>query len=235
MSFVSTGQTLTALTAPGGDRDVVVSLDGEELRSLEEALKVIAATSSAAAALLGAIEHALSNEKILVVGAAEGLGAADEEELRARVLALVDGLMPELKDSKRSSDDPCRRNAMRRAQLLQEFGALTGEQIAEERSRAANRHALAARWRKEGKLFGVPYRGQMLYPAFQFDDDGRLRPVISDVLGALPRDEMSDWEVAYWWTAANGWLGGSRPVDLVETNPGTLVDAARRLGEPLPL
>jgi hypothetical protein len=235
MSSVSSTQILTKLTAAAEEGDVVVSVDGEELRSLEEALKAISGTSHAAALLLGVIENALRNGRILVLGATEGLGGADEDELRARVLALVDGLVPQLEIPSEAATILARRNAKRRAELLQEFGALSGEQIAEERSRASNRHALAARWRKEGKLFGVPYRGQTLYPAFQFDDDGRLRPAISDVLAELPRDDMSDWEVAYWWTAANGWLGGSRPVDLLYSDPDSLVDAARRLGEPLPL
>ncbi len=235
MRFVSNGQALTKLTPVTRGRDIVVSVDADELRSLEEALQVLAGTSRAATVLLAAIEHALINEKVLVLGAAEGLRTTDEEVLRARVLALVDGLVPELEMPSEAATVLARRNAKRRAQLLQEFGALTGEQIAEERSRAANRHALAARWRKERKLFGVPYRGQTLYPAFQLHDDGRLRPAISAVLEALPRDEMSDWEIAYWWTAANGWLSGARPVDLIDSNPSSLVEAAHRLREPLPL
>lgn len=235
MSSVSTTQILTNLTATADEGDVVISVDGEELRSLEEALKAISGTSHAAALLLGVVENALRNGRTLVLGASEGLGGADEDELRARVAALVDGLVPQLEIPSEAAMILARRNAKRRAELLQEFGALSGEQIAEERSRASNRHALAARWRKEGKVFGVPYRGQTLYPAFQFDEDGRLRHTVSDVLAALPRDEMSDWEVAYWWTAANGWLSGSRPVDLLDSDPDSLVDAAHRLGEPLPL
>jgi hypothetical protein len=127
------------------------------------------------------------------------------------------------------------RNGQRRAELLSEFGALTGEQIADERSRARNRHALAARWRKEGRLFGVPYQGQTVYPRFQFDDDGELRTVVADVLAHLPVDRMSPWEVALWWTASNGWLRGRRPVDLLDGDGEALVEAATRLAEPSPL
>jgi len=130
-----------------------------------------------------------------------------------------------------------RSNAEARMRLLQEFGALTGEQIGEEHSRAQNRHALAARWRKEGRIFGVPYRGQTLYPAFQFDERGTVRPIVREVLRALPRDRMSDWEVALWWSADNGWLGRRRPVDVLEEDqaPSRLTQAALRLGQPSPL
>jgi hypothetical protein len=235
MRDVSDVQTLTKLTPRADERDLVLSLDADELRHLQDALRAIADSSRAAALLASAIEHALRNGNVLVLGATEGAGPAEEEDMRTRVMALVDGMVPDLEMPSEAMTILARRNAKRRAEVLQEFGALTGEQIAEERSRAANRHALAARWRKEGKLFGVPYRGQILYPAFQFDDDGGLRPVISDVLAALPRDQMSDWEIALWWTAANGLLDGRRPVDLLDTDPRAIVLAGRELGEPLPL
>ena len=118
-------------------------------------------------------------------------------------------------------------------QLIQEFGALTGDQIGEEHSQAQNRHALAARWRKEGRIFGVPYRGQTLYPAFQFDAlSGEVKPSTREVIARLPRDHMSDWECALWWTAANGWLAGRRPVDVLDDDPEAVVAAAGRLGAP---
>jgi hypothetical protein len=235
MSKVSGGRILTKHTGATDESDVALSVEADELRTLEEALRVISGDSRAASTLVAAIEHALSSGRPLLLGAAEGLGEADEEQLRVQILALVEGLTPELDIPSEAATLLSRRNAKRRAELLQEFGALTGEQIAEERSRAANRHALAARWRKEGKMLGVSYRGQTVYPGFQFDDDGRPLPAVAKVLAALPREVMSDWEVGYWWTAANGWLGGARPVDLLATAPDSVVEAARRLGEPLPL
>ena len=235
MTNVSSTEQITKLTSDAQEGETVVSLDPEELRDLEEVLRPLIESSRAASWLATAVAHALRNGNVLVIGAAESIGPAGEEDLRTRVQALVDVMLPDLEIPSEPMTILARRNAKRRAEILQEFGALTGEQIADERSRAANRHALAARWRKEGKLFGVPYRGQILYPAFQFDDDGELRPVISRALAALPRDEMSEWEVALWWTAANGLLSGRRPVDLLDVDPEALVHAAFRLREPLPL
>jgi hypothetical protein len=149
--------------------------------------------------------------------------------------ALTEQMVPDLDLPSDATVVLARRNAKRRAELLREFGALSGEQIAQERSRAANRHALAARWRKEGRIFGVPYRGHTLYPAFQFDKEGALRPAIARVLAALPREQMSAWETALWWTAANGRLDGRRPVDLLDSEPEAVVAAAHVLAEPLPL
>jgi hypothetical protein len=146
---------------------------------------------------------------------------------------MVEQMTPELALPTEPKLRQVRRNAEARTQLIQEFGALTGNQIGEEHSQAQNRHALAARWRKEGRIFGVPYRGQTLYPAFQFDAlSGKVKPSTRAVLAQLPRDRMSDWECALWWTAANGWLGGRRPVDVLDHEPEAVVAAAARLGEP---
>lgn len=129
-----------------------------------------------------------------------------------------------------------RRNAEARMELLREFGFLTAEQIAEGRSRATNRSAMAGRWRAEGKISGVEWKGRVLYPGFQFDEQGAPLPIVAMVLAALPRDRMSDWEVALWWTAANGWLSGDRPVDWLNVaNQQPLLDAAHHLAEPSPL
>jgi hypothetical protein len=132
-----------------------------------------------------------------------------------------------------------RRNAQARQDLLAEFGYLRAEQIAEGRSTAANQRALASRWAREGKIFAVDWHSQRLYPRFQFAEDRSPLPAIASVLRALPRAEMSDWEVALWWTAANGWLGGQRPVDALrqaapEDDHPAVVEAAGHLADPSP-
>lgn len=159
-----------------------------------------------------------------------GSSAASEME------DLIQGMTPDVGVPSESVVRQAQRNAAARAGLLQEFGALTGEQIGEEHSSARNRHALAARWRKEGRIFGVPHHGRTVFPAFQFDPtSGELRPAIRRVLTALPTERLSDWEVALWWAAANGWLGGRRPVDLIDDEPEAITIAAARLAGPSPL
>lgn len=148
---------------------------------------------------------------------------------------LIQRMTPEMGVPSEARVRQARRNATARTELLREFGALTSEQIGDEHSRARNRHALAARWRKEGRVLGVPYHGRTVYPGFQFDPtSGELRPAVRAVLSRLPIGRMSEWEVALWWTAANGWLGGRRPVDLLDDDPDGIVAAACRL-EPSPL
>lgn len=122
-----------------------------------------------------------------------------------------------------------RRNAQARWDFLQEVGYLTAEQVADGRSRATNRAAYASRLRRQRRVFGVSWHGRTLFPAFQFDAAGGPRAEISEILHALPLGEMTEWEIALWWTAANGWLhGGERPLDLLEHEPQLVVEAARR-------
>jgi hypothetical protein len=128
-----------------------------------------------------------------------------------------------------------RRNAEARTELFTEFGALTASQVAElSGSEAKNRSALAGRWRREGKLVAVEHHGTVYYPAFQFDQDGKPRPVVESVLEQLHDPQMTSWQQTLWFTTANGWLDGRRPVDLLVSEPSAVIAAAREaLREPV--
>jgi len=118
------------------------------------------------------------------------------------------------------------RNAEARSSLVRELGALTSTQVAElAGSRASNRAALANRWKQEGRIFSVSYEGATLYPAFQFDAEGRPRPVIAEAIRTLG-SKSTDWELALWFTTNVGWLDGQRPVDLLESDPASVGEAA---------
>ncbi len=126
-----------------------------------------------------------------------------------------------------------RRSAEARETLLQEFGALTSAEVADlAGSKARNRAALANRWRKEGQIFAVTHRGQIYYPGFQFGSDGRPVPVVAEVLRLL-NDRSEGWPLALWFDAANGWLDGARPVDLLISEPNRVIEAARSEAEEL--
>ncbi|HXM69883.1 MAG TPA: hypothetical protein VN970_02025, partial [Thermoanaerobaculia bacterium] len=121
-----------------------------------------------------------------------------------------------------------RRNAEARKAFLAEFGALSSKQVAElVGSRANNRAALANRWKAQGVIFAVEAGGQSLFPAFQFAEDGQARPVVAEVLAAFG-PKAAGWQTALWFTGANGWLGGKRPVDLLKSAPEAVAAAARR-------
>jgi hypothetical protein len=141
---------------------------------------------------------------------------------------LTDAMIPALSVPSPAVVLQARRNAAARTELLTEFGALTASQVAElSGSEAKNRSALAGRWRREGKLVAVEHHGTVYYPAFQFDENGKPRPVIESVLTHLDNPSVTSWQQALWFTTANGWLDGQRPVDLLESEPDAVVAAAR--------
>jgi len=100
-----------------------------------------------------------------------------------------------------------------RRAVLKEFGTL------EESGRNYERLKQARR------IFAVTYRNATYVPSFQFDEKGRPRPAVAKVIGILGKD-TSDWGLALWFTAANGWLEGKRPVDLLNDDPEEVVQAA---------
>ena len=123
-----------------------------------------------------------------------------------------------------------RRNAEARNALFAEFGALRSAEVAEfAGSRAANRAALANRWRGEERVIAVQVGDELLYPGFQFTSEGKPHPTVASALAELrSKGHVSDWQAALWFVAANGWLGGRRPVDLLDAEPDAVVDAAAR-------
>ena len=124
------------------------------------------------------------------------------------------------------------RNAEARAAILEEFGGLTSAQVADlGGSRAANRSATAHRWRSEGRIFAVSYRGATVFPGFQFGAEGRPRPVVAEVVRRLG-GAVGPWELALWFTTASDRLGGARPVDRLDADPDAVVAAAEALFDP---
>lgn len=123
------------------------------------------------------------------------------------------------------------RNAAARDALTREFGLLTGAEVAVlADSSAKNAAATAARWRKNKLIFSVPTAGGLGYPTFQFDGSGRPLPAVADVIAELG-DRLDPWALALWFVGNNTYLGGSRPVDVLDSDPGPVRLAARRVAE----
>ncbi|GAA2207290.1 hypothetical protein GCM10009850_027480 [Nonomuraea monospora] len=57
--------------------------------------------------------------------------------------------------------------------------------------------------------------GTTRLPAFQFDADGRARPLVL-LVNSLLNAEEDPWGVADWWLGGNAWLGAA-PADLIGT------------------
>jgi hypothetical protein len=123
------------------------------------------------------------------------------------------------------------RNAQAQAELADEFGLRSSTDVAKlARSTASNRAATANRWVNQRKVFTVDVDGAQRFPGFQFDENGRPRPIIADVLAAFG-DRLTGWELALWFTGSSDWLGDEHPVDVLDSDPELVVEAARRLAD----
>lgn len=152
---------------------------------------------------------------------------ASTNELRSIVLAAVEEISqrPESVSARRKRYRPmdihtvrarqARRLEAARKAFLKEFG------VPEESGRGYDR------LKQERRIFTVDYRDATYVPSFQFDERGQPRPAVAAVIQALG-EKTSDWGLALWFTASDGWLGGRRPVDLLKGEPERVVQAAEQ-------
>jgi hypothetical protein len=92
----------------------------------------------------------------------------------------------------------------------------------------ANPSTQPNRWKRDGLVFAVRHNGVDYYPAYCLDPERCFRPRegVAEVIAEL-RKTMSDWDMAYWFASANGFLGGMRPAAVVAFDPARVLAAAR--------
>lgn len=91
-----------------------------------------------------------------------------------------------------------------------------------------NKSEPASRWKRENRIFAIRRNGIDYFPRFQFADGAPL-PVLKKVLNALP-DDMTPWQIAFWFASGNGWLDGIAPQEALKNETGVLL-AAQRMRE----
>jgi hypothetical protein len=150
----------------------------------------------------------------------------DEERSRHVITALLPSTVPST-----DATEQLRLNAEARSNFLAEFPALPAAELARLAGITwSNPAAWASRLQKEGKVFSIEYGRRQLFPTFQFDSDWQPREAVAAVLWRLADAGLQGWSIALWWTAANGWLDGARPVDLLDEKPEQVVAAAGEVG-----
>jgi hypothetical protein len=144
---------------------------------------------------------------------------------------IIDALLPH-EVPPLSSVWHAQRNAEVRLAFVVEHGAWTAGEVADRAgSQATNRSALASSWRAAGRVLAIEWNSSTLFPAFQFDARVQPRPTVAAVLTHLRAAGLSDWQQALWFNTATGWLDDRRPVDLLDTDPTAVVDAAAAFHE----
>ncbi|MET0267472.1 MAG: hypothetical protein ABW202_17885 [Duganella sp.] len=106
---------------------------------------------------------------------------------------------------------------------------LTTKDIAERAGlSAANASSTPWKWRQDGRIFAISAEGKDLYPGYSLDAEDGYRPLkalksILDVFG----ERKGTWGTASWFASANSFLGGRRPMDLLKSEPGKVLAAAK--------
>ena len=77
-----------------------------------------------------------------------------------------------------------------------------------------------------GEIFGFEWRHTFWIPMFQFTDRLAPKPGLRAVLAELA-SEFDGRRLADWFVEPNGWLEEARPIDVLDANPGEVLQAAR--------
>ena len=171
--------------------------------------------------------------KVVVRQVLETVGRIAEQRREAMTERHIETLVDLYLDGEERADvdhEIERDNAELRKRYLLETKAWTAADIHEHMhgGQLANPSEPASRWRREKKVFAVRGGRARLFPSFQFAD-GRPRPIIAEVLKRLP-DDMTPWQIAFWFRGGNGWLDGRSPEEALDDRDGVL-EAAERLHE----
>lgn len=78
-----------------------------------------------------------------------------------------------------------------------------------------------------GEVLAFEWRDAHWIPMFQFDlGDLSIKPAPRRVLAELSK-AFDGWSLAAWFVEPSSWLNRQRPVDLLESDPSAVLEAAR--------
>ncbi|MGU1062185.1 hypothetical protein ACSEPQ_04835 [Pseudomonas aeruginosa] len=155
---------------------------------------------------------------------AVGLREQDEQSFKA----LVNAVLPKAPPSPNLLREAAMTGRARKA-VLEGADWLTAAQIAEVADlSASNPSTQPNKWKRQGQIFAVHHNGVDYFPGYALDPEANYRPhkslkPILEVFG----DEKDGWGLASWFLAANSFLGGRRPQDVLMTEPERVLAAAR--------
>lgn len=216
------------------------ALQAKKKRALKKRQDEQDASESAISASIDSLRRAVEQRREVATRESEKINVpttAIRQRLRAAYAQrqeLIESMLPRLdKVPTTAATLQARRAAVAKTLLLERWGAYTSSEMGQfSGSNAKNVASTASRWKAQGKIFAVPYKGKTYFPSFQFDENGQPIPVVAEILSGLGR-KVESWELALWFDAANGWLGGAKPVSLLATDPEAVSHAAQREAEEL--
>ncbi len=125
-----------------------------------------------------------------------------------------------------SSSSPARAKNRARLQVLS--GRLHDESVrgSELRGRLGVSRQRLGQLREQGKILGVqpPLRSEHWYPEWQFDDSGKVRPVVPELIRAARDARLSPLALHLLLTNPDAGIDGRALVELLDERPGEVVE-----------
>ena len=88
-------------------------------------------------------------------------------------------------------------------------------------------------WKDDKLIFAFNHKGVDYFPAYALDPhNGKPYAAMARII-AFFGDEMSDWGIAFWFEAVNGYLGGKTPKATLANDPSRVIAAAQLEIEPV--
>lgn len=112
---------------------------------------------------------------------------------------------------------------------FQSHGGIVGsETVTELLRRHTNQPvAMLARWIVDREVLSLEWASRMMLPLFQFDRSSAMpRPPVRKAIRELA-SVLDDWALALWFSRPNALLDGVAPVDAIDSDAQSVLDAAR--------
>ena len=183
-------------------------------------------------------QHALavtltSNEQMhlfeqLIRRITEFLPQLVRQRQREAVEKVVNALLPEVSISEAALAQ-ARMMVEAKTTILKSGDLVPAGEIAKLAGYSANNpSAQPNRWKREGAIFAIPYKGIDYYPLYALDPNENYRPYkqLAEVLRIFA-DTKDSWGLAFWFAGLNSFLDDKRPQDVLATHASRIIAAAR--------
>jgi hypothetical protein len=139
---------------------------------------------------------------------------------------LVETLLPDMEPPRAAYELALMEIAARR-EILTSGDFVTANQIAElAKYSESNKSTQPNRWKREGRIFAIRFKGIDHFPFYALDPSRSFRPypAVAEVLKIL--SDRDPWSIAFWFAGLNGYLHGRAPKDVLARNPQSVIQAA---------
>jgi hypothetical protein len=99
-------------------------------------------------------------------------------------------------------------------------------------SSSSNPNAQTTKWKRANKIFAIVVDGVDRFPAYALDEDQnyRPRPAMQAIILAFG-PKWKGWDLAFWFAAANDYLDGKQPQEVILVDPDLVIEAAKDKAE----